>query len=117
MRDARRLHASRLSFFVLHVSQLSNTTFKLEKQAARRSVITTATGLAGFVSNTQSADCDCEQGDPARPPQGRTVVPGADRVRVENSFRRFLHGLNPRQRAQVKARMRRDGDVMLGIAR
>jgi hypothetical protein len=43
--DDRRLAAFRLPFFVLHFSYLSNTLFRLEKQAARRGAINTPTSL------------------------------------------------------------------------
>ena len=68
-------------------------------------------GADGELGNDSGADR--EAGAAVVPPQDRTAIPGADQVRVEVSYRKFLHGLPPKQREMVKSRMGDDSGISL----
>jgi hypothetical protein len=54
---------------------------------------------------------DREQGDGYRAPQNRTDLETA--LAVEQSYRKFIHGLTDEQRAAVRHRMHTDSGVLL----
>jgi hypothetical protein len=53
-------------------------------------------------AGSYGTSADCEEGEPARPPQNRTSI-DREPIIVEVSYRRFLRGLTPEQRNRVKA--------------
>ena len=68
----------------------------------------------GVIGNCSETGCDVEmQNHLPVAPQGRTTIPGASAVMVDNSYRRFLHGLTPEQTAALKARMSDGNRVVL----
>lgn len=67
-------------------------------------------GWLGTISQNQgtwAGNDDREAGIGARPPQNRTRIDGPQ-VSVENSYRRFVHGLTPAQREAWKKRQPRN---------
>lgn len=63
------------------------------------------------VPNTSTEGADLEQGVGARPPQNRTDL--RTTLVVEQSYRKFVHGLTDSQRTAVRARMHHDSGVVL----
>lgn len=63
------------------------------------------------VPNTGSRDCDVEQGQFVAKPKRTSRV--SRQVTVENSYRRFVEGITPRQKALMKPRLDRDSWVVL----
>jgi len=66
----------------------------------------------GVISNTPTADCDAELSLPTVGPQNRTNIPGADKLIVETTYRRFLHGLSPEHKALLSERRQADSGVV-----
>ena len=67
--------------------------------------------IDGCVSNTPTADCDAELSFPTVGPQRRTSIPGAAELMVETTYRRFLRGLSPHQKARLAERRQANSGV------